>query len=65
MVEDGDVVADLSFWDTSKEGCSAFEDICRFHGDETRVAATQNITPVCVNDRIEVRLPTLSPYSTS
>mmetsp|Transcript_82472 Transcript_82472/g.238199 ORF Transcript_82472/g.238199 Transcript_82472/m.238199 type:complete len:385 (+) Transcript_82472:238-1392(+) len=30
------------------------KDICRFHGDETRVAATQNITPVCVNDRIEV-----------
>ncbi|CAJ1359424.1 unnamed protein product [Effrenium voratum] len=29
-------------------------DICRFHGDETRVAATQNITPVCVNDRIEI-----------
>lgn len=30
------------------------KDICRFHGDETRVAATQNITPVCVNDRIEI-----------
>mmetsp|Transcript_10126 Transcript_10126/g.22347 ORF Transcript_10126/g.22347 Transcript_10126/m.22347 type:complete len:372 (-) Transcript_10126:118-1233(-) len=30
------------------------KDICRFHGDETRVAATQNTTPVCVNDRIEV-----------
>jgi len=30
------------------------KDICRFHGDETRVAATQNVTPVCVNDRIEI-----------
>jgi len=30
------------------------KDICRFHGDETRVAATQNITPVCVHDRIEI-----------
>lgn len=30
------------------------KDICRFHGDETRVAATQNITPVCVGDRIEI-----------
>jgi len=30
------------------------KDICRFHGDETRVAATQNITPVCVDDRIEI-----------
>lgn len=30
------------------------KDICRFHGDETRVAATQNITPVCVNDRVEI-----------
>lgn len=30
------------------------KDICRFHGDETRVAAIQNITPVCVNDRIEI-----------
>jgi hypothetical protein len=30
------------------------KDICRFHGDETRVAATQTITPVCVNDRIEI-----------
>jgi len=30
------------------------KDICRFHGDETRVAATQNIAPVCVNDRIEI-----------
>lgn len=35
-----------SFW--------IYKDICRFHGDETRVAATQNITPVCVNDRIEI-----------
>jgi hypothetical protein len=35
-----------SFW--------VHKDICRFHGDETRVAATQNITPVCVNDRVEV-----------
>jgi len=30
------------------------KDICRFHGDETRVAATQNVTPVCVNDRVEI-----------
>lgn len=30
------------------------KDICRFHGDETRVAATQNITPVCANDRVEI-----------
>lgn len=30
------------------------KDICRFHGDETRVAAMQNITPVCVHDRIEI-----------
>jgi len=30
------------------------KDICRFHGDETRVAASQNITPVCVGDRIEI-----------
>jgi hypothetical protein len=30
------------------------KDICRFHGDETRVVATQNITPVCVNDRVEI-----------
>jgi len=35
-----------SFW--------VHKDICRFHGDETRVAATQNITPVCANDRIEI-----------
>jgi len=45
-------------FDTYKKGRSrAFwihKDICRFHGDETRVAATQNITPVCVNDRIEI-----------
>ena len=26
----------------------------RFHGDETRVAATQNITPLCVDDRVEI-----------
>jgi len=32
------------------------KDICRFHGDETRVAATQNVTPVCVNDRIEIAI---------
>jgi len=32
------------------------KDICRFHGDETRVAATQNVTPVCVNDRIEITI---------
>jgi len=32
------------------------KDICRFHGDETRVAATQNITPVCVNDRVEIAI---------
>jgi len=30
------------------------KDICRFHGDETRVAATQNVTPVRVGDRIEI-----------
>ena len=30
------------------------KDICRFHGDETRVAATQNITPLCVDDRVEI-----------
>lgn len=30
------------------------KDICRFHGDETRVAATQNIAQVCVDDRIEI-----------
>eukprot|EP00397_Hematodinium_sp_SG-2012_P012352 GEMP01012520.1.p1 GENE.GEMP01012520.1~~GEMP01012520.1.p1 ORF type:complete len:367 (-),score=70.43 GEMP01012520.1:1569-2669(-) len=30
------------------------KDICRFHGDETRVAATQNVTPVRVDDRIEI-----------
>lgn len=30
------------------------KDICRFHGDETRVAATQNITSVCVDDRVEI-----------
>eukprot|EP00392_Amoebophrya_sp_AT5.2_P016674 g16963.t1 len=30
------------------------KDICRFHGDETRVAALQNITPVRVGDRIEI-----------
>lgn len=30
------------------------KDICRFHGDETRVAASQNITAVCVNDRVEI-----------
>lgn len=30
------------------------KDICRFHGDETRVAATQNVTPVRVADRIEI-----------
>jgi len=30
------------------------KDICRFHGDETRVAVTQNITPVCAHDRIEI-----------
>jgi len=30
------------------------KDICRFHGDETRVAATQNVTPVRVSDRIEI-----------
>jgi len=36
------------------------KDICRFHGDETRVAATQNITPVCVNDRIEIAVNLLN-----
>ena len=30
------------------------KDICRFHGDETRVAETQNITPLCVDDRVEI-----------
>lgn len=30
------------------------KDICRFHGDDTRVAATQNVTPVRVADRIEI-----------
>ena len=30
------------------------KDICRFHGDETRVAATQNVVPVRVGDCIEV-----------
>lgn len=30
------------------------KDICRFHGDETRVAAMQNITPVLADDRIEI-----------
>ena len=45
-------------FDTFSRGTSRsfwiHKDICRFHGDETRVAATQNITPVCVNDRIEI-----------
>jgi hypothetical protein len=45
-------------FDTYHKGTSRnfwiHKDICRFHGDETRVAATQNITPVCVNDRIEI-----------
>ena len=45
-------------FDTFSKGTSRsfwiHKDICRFHGDETRVAATQNITPVCVNDRIEI-----------
>ncbi|CAD7976724.1 unnamed protein product [Amoebophrya sp. A25] len=30
------------------------KDICRHHGDETRVAAMQNVTPVRVGDRIEI-----------
>eukprot|EP00929_Paragymnodinium_shiwhaense_P123100 TRINITY_DN9658_c0_g1_i1.p1 TRINITY_DN9658_c0_g1~~TRINITY_DN9658_c0_g1_i1.p1 ORF type:complete len:389 (-),score=52.71 TRINITY_DN9658_c0_g1_i1:193-1359(-) len=51
--------AECSFkFDTYQKGKSRtfwiHKDICRFHGDETRVAATQNITPVCVNDRIEI-----------
>lgn len=45
-------------FDTYKKGRARsfwiHKDICRFHGDETRVAATQNITPVCVGDRIEI-----------
>eukprot|EP00930_Biecheleria_cincta_P072454 TRINITY_DN5984_c1_g2_i1.p1 TRINITY_DN5984_c1_g2~~TRINITY_DN5984_c1_g2_i1.p1 ORF type:complete len:416 (+),score=86.99 TRINITY_DN5984_c1_g2_i1:67-1248(+) len=45
-------------FDTLQKGRSRsfwiHKDICRFHGDETRVAATQNITPVLVDDRIEI-----------
>lgn len=51
--------AECSFkFDTYPKGRSRsfwiHKDICRFHGDETRVAATQNVTPVCVHDRIEI-----------
>jgi len=50
---------DCSFrFDTYAKGksrsCWIHKDICRFHGDETRVAATQNITPVSVDDRVEI-----------
>eukprot|EP00928_Gymnodinium_smaydae_P026718 TRINITY_DN20895_c0_g1_i1.p1 TRINITY_DN20895_c0_g1~~TRINITY_DN20895_c0_g1_i1.p1 ORF type:complete len:424 (-),score=73.53 TRINITY_DN20895_c0_g1_i1:102-1271(-) len=38
----------------SKRSMWIHKDICRFHGDETRVAATQNIAQVCVEDRIEI-----------
>jgi len=45
-------------FDTYDRGCPRsfwiHKDICRFHGDETRVAATQNITAVCVDDRVEI-----------
>ncbi|CAK8985149.1 Uncharacterized protein SCF082_LOCUS27 [Durusdinium trenchii] len=56
---DGQDPFECSFkFDTFSRGTSRsfwiHKDICRFHGDETRVAATQNITPVCVNDRIEI-----------
>merc|ERR1719456_2054612 len=40
------------------------KDICRFHGDETRVAATQNITPVCVGDRIEIAVNVFNAMGT-
>lgn len=45
-------------FDTYRRGSSRsfwiHKDICRFHGDETRVATTQNVTPVCINDRVEI-----------
>lgn len=37
------------------------KDICRFHGDETRVAASQNITPVCANDLVEIAINVFNP----
>lgn len=56
--EKGNQVTCAFKFDTYPKGRSRsfwiHKDICRFHGDETRVAATQNITPVCVNDRIEI-----------
>lgn len=54
---DGTVTCSFKFDTNSKSRSRSFwihKDICRFHGDETRVAATQNITPVCVGDRIEI-----------
>ncbi|CEM03254.1 unnamed protein product [Vitrella brassicaformis CCMP3155] len=36
-------------------------DMCRFHGDETRVATVQNVATVCVGDRVEIAVPLYSP----
>eukprot|EP00922_Rhytidocystis_sp_ex-Travisia-forbesii_P064253 GHVS01095511.1.p1 GENE.GHVS01095511.1~~GHVS01095511.1.p1 ORF type:complete len:516 (-),score=55.21 GHVS01095511.1:528-2075(-) len=38
------------------------KDICRFHGDETKVAAMPSVGIVCVDDRIEVAVNLLNAF---
>eukprot|EP00922_Rhytidocystis_sp_ex-Travisia-forbesii_P064259 GHVS01095518.1.p1 GENE.GHVS01095518.1~~GHVS01095518.1.p1 ORF type:complete len:311 (-),score=23.91 GHVS01095518.1:559-1491(-) len=53
-------------FNTFKKGTSRelwlHKDICRFHGDETKVAAMPSVGMVCVDDRIEVAVNLLNAF---